>query len=202
MNNAEHTLLGSLVRLNMAIMAGIAGLFGGAALWLATVILLLRGGEQVGKHLSLLSVFLPGYEVTWTGAWIGLFWGALGGAISGALLYWSYARSLREKLAQHLVDASQPAVFDAPVFLISGVALGGALGLLGALQLFLTTNWLVLRGTAHLSTNAALLSNYLPGYTVSFTGSLIGGIQLFVVIFVATLVFCGAYNLIARSRTR
>ena len=202
MNNAEHTLLGSLVRLNMAIMAGIAGLFGGAALWLATVILLLRGGEQVGKHLSLLSVFLPGYEVIWTGAWIGLFWGALGGAISGALLYWSYARSLREKLAQRLVDASQPAVFDAPVFLISGVALGGALGLLGALQLFLTTNWLVLRGTAHLSTNAALLSNYLPGYTVSFTGSLIGGIQLFAVIFVATLVFCGAYNLIARSRTR
>ena len=202
MNNTEHTLLKSLVRLNMAIMGGIAGLFGGAALWLATVILLLRGGEQVGKHLSLLSVFLPGYEVTWTGAWIGLFWGALAGAISGALLYWSYARSLREKLAQRVVDASQPAVFEAPVFLISGVALGGALGLLGALQLFLTTNWLVLRGTAHLSTNAALLSNYLPGYTVSFTGSLIGGIQLFAVIFVAALIFSATYNLIARSRTR
>ncbi len=202
MNNAEHTLLGSLVRLNMAIMGAIAGLFGGAALWLATVVLLLRGGEQVGKHLSLLSVFLPGYEVTWTGAWIGLFWGALAGAISGALLYWSYARSLREKLAQRVVDASQPAVFEAPVFLISGVALGSALGLLGALQLFLTTNWLVLRGTAHLSTNAALLANYLPGYTVSFTGSLIGGIQLFAVIFVAALVFSATYNLIARSRTR
>ena len=202
MNNAEHTLLGSLVRLNMAIMGGIAGLFGGVALWLATVILLLRGGEQVGKHLALLSVFLPGYEVTWTGAWIGLFWGALAGAISGALLYWSYARSLREKLAQRVVDAGQPAVFEAPVFLISGVALGGALGLLGALQLFLTTNWLVLRGTAHLSTNAALLANYLPGYSVSFTGSLIGGVQLFAAIFVAAMVFSATYNLIARSRTR
>ena len=202
LTNPEQTLLASLMRINMAIMGAIVGMFAGSAVWLATAILLMRGGVEVGKHLSLLSVFFPGYEVSWAGAWIGFFWGLVAGGISGALLYWSYARSLRVKLGDRLLDRDRPSTFQAPVFLISGAALGVALGFLGALQLFLTTNWLVLRGTAHLSTNAALLSNYLPGYTVSFTGSLIGGIQLFAVIFVAALVFSGTYNLIARSRTR
>ena len=31
----------------------------------------MRGGQHVGKHLGLLSVYLPGYSVTWPGAFIG-----------------------------------------------------------------------------------------------------------------------------------
>ena len=63
--------------------------------------------------------------------------------------------------------------------MFSGNALGIGLGALMALQLFVTTNWLVLRGTAPYSKNAALLSQYLPGYTVSFAGSLVGALELF-----------------------
>ena len=40
-------------------------------LFLATAILLLKGGEHVGPTLSLLSHYVPGFEVTWTGAAIG-----------------------------------------------------------------------------------------------------------------------------------
>lgn len=202
LSTTERTLLTSLVRLNMAIMGAITGLFTGALLWLATAVLLLRGGPEVGKHLSLLGVFLPGYEVSWTGAWIGLIWGAVLGGISGAILYASYAATLRDRLAQPMLEARSSALYRPPVFLVSGMSLGLALGGLAALQLVLTTNWLVLRGTAHLSSNAALLSNYLPGYSVSFAGSLAGGAQLFGFVFISAVLFSAAYNTVAKARNR
>ena len=43
----------------------------GLVLFLATAILLLKGGEHVGHTLSLLENYVPGFEVTWTGAAIG-----------------------------------------------------------------------------------------------------------------------------------
>jgi protoporphyrinogen oxidase len=202
MTKAELSLLRVLIRMNTAIMAMLGAFFGAAGLWLATAVLLMRGGDDVGRHLSLLSIFLSGYEVSWNGAFIGAFWGALIGATSGAVVYWSYSRTLRFHLERRLVEDAQRSLFDLPVFLISGPALGSALGLLGALQLFLTTNWLVLRGTASESSTAALMTNYLPGYSVSFVGSLDGGIQLFAAIFVGALLFSGLYNAIAKRRAR
>ena len=97
LNQAELRLLKAAIRMNMIVMAIAFGLLGGSILWLSTVILLVRGGHDVGPHLSLLSVFLPGYSVTWSGAWIGLAWGVVFGALSGAILYWSYASTLRER---------------------------------------------------------------------------------------------------------
>jgi hypothetical protein len=43
----------------------------GLVLFLATAILLLKGGEHVGHTLSLLGNYVPGFEVTWIGAAIG-----------------------------------------------------------------------------------------------------------------------------------
>jgi hypothetical protein len=43
----------------------------GLVLFLATAILLLKGGEHVGHTLSLLENYVPGFEVTWIGAAIG-----------------------------------------------------------------------------------------------------------------------------------
>ncbi len=201
LNEAELKLLKTAIRMNM-IMMGIAfGLLGGSILWLSTVILLLRGGYYVGAHLSLLSVFLPGYSVTWGGAWIGLVWGLFFGGLSGAILYWSYASTLRERLGSRLLNARDATnELTPPTFLMSGNALGIALGVLIALQLFLTTNWLVVRGTAAQSPNAALLGQYLPGYTVSFAGSLIGAAELFAVAFVLSHVLAAIYNFVARAR--
>jgi hypothetical protein len=51
---------------------GIAiGLVLGLGLLVATDFLVLKGGERVGPHLSLLSVYLPGYSVTFIGGLIG-----------------------------------------------------------------------------------------------------------------------------------
>jgi protoporphyrinogen oxidase len=43
----------------------------GFLLFLATTILLLKGGEHVGHTLSLLGNYVPGFQVTWTGMAIG-----------------------------------------------------------------------------------------------------------------------------------
>lgn len=57
----------------------------GVALALATAILVLRGGEIVGPHLSLLGNYLPGYSVSWPGAAIGLVEGFVIGFVVGFL---------------------------------------------------------------------------------------------------------------------
>lgn len=196
----ETNTLNAAIRLNTIIMAVALGLLGGALLWLSTVVLLVRGGYNVGMHLSLLSVFFPGYSVTWAGAWIGLVWGIVCGGLSGTILYWSYARTLRERLGSQVAGSPTEDTLVAPVFLLSGNALGIGLGALMATQLFLTTNWLVVRGTAAYSPNAALVSQYLPGYSVSFAGSLIGAAELFAVAFVVSHVLAGVYNAVARMR--
>jgi hypothetical protein len=60
----------------------------------------------------------------------------------------------------------------------------------------------VVRGTAPYSKNAALLSQYLPGYTVSLPGSIVGAIELFIVAFIVSHLLAGIYNAVARSRMR
>ena len=202
LNEADMRLLKTAVRMNMIVMAIAFGLLGGSILWLSTIILLLRGGYNVGLHLSLLSVFLPGYSVTWSGAWVGLGWGLIFGGLSGAILYWSYASTLRERLAGRLLKARDATTeLTPPTFLMSGNALGIALGGLFALQLFFSTNWLVMRGTADNSPNAALLGQYLPGYTVSLTGSVVGAVELFAIALALSHVLASIYNFIARART-
>ena len=47
------------------------GFLGAIAVFVATAVLVFRGGDHVGPHLSLLSVYLPGYSVTWPGAFVG-----------------------------------------------------------------------------------------------------------------------------------
>src|SRR3954447_19897327 len=123
LSDAEARLLKSLVRLNTLIMAGIGALLVGAGLWLATVVLLMRGGESVGRHLSLLSIFLPYYDVSWAGSLIGALWGGVVGAISSAVVYWSYSRTLRHRLESRFLEQARGSLFRLPTFLISGPAL-------------------------------------------------------------------------------
>jgi hypothetical protein len=47
------------------------GLLAAIGLFVATVVLVIRGGPAMGAHLGLLSVYLPGYSVSWTGAFVG-----------------------------------------------------------------------------------------------------------------------------------
>ena len=60
-----------VLRLNAKVWGLSFGLLGGLGLFVSTAVLVLKGGERVGPHLSLLSIYLPGYRVTWAGAFLG-----------------------------------------------------------------------------------------------------------------------------------
>jgi hypothetical protein len=199
---ARQTVLERVIRFNLVAVGAAIGAMCGIFVWLATVVLLVRGGSDVGLHLNVLGVFFPGYSVSWPGAWIGMVYGFIFGAASGALLYWTYARGLRKGPSKQIIEPASSDGLRPPVLILSGRALGASVGALGALQLLLATNWLVVRGTAATSQNAQLLGQYLPGYTVSPVGSLIGAVQIFAIAFIASLVVADVYNRIVRLRLR
>ena len=70
----------------------------GLALFVATNVLVLRGGDQVGPHLALLSVYFPGYRVTLLGSVVGFVYAFVLGYASGrtlAMLYNWITRVIR-----------------------------------------------------------------------------------------------------------
>jgi len=79
----------AFAKLDVVALAVAAGCISALVLWAATAWLLLRGappGMHVGPHLVLLSHFLPGYSVSWSGSVLGLFYGFVIGAIGGAIV--------------------------------------------------------------------------------------------------------------------
>jgi len=87
----EQTIIRrAVVRMRARIMAIVFGMVGGLGVWVATAWLLIRGGPNVGLHLSLLRNYMPGFGISWGGAFIGLFWGALFGALIGWVFAWVY----------------------------------------------------------------------------------------------------------------
>jgi protoporphyrinogen oxidase len=70
-------------RLDPVALGTAIGVMCGLALFLATTVLLLKGGRVVGPTLSLLSQYLPGYRVTWSGAFIGLVEAGVAGFMIG-----------------------------------------------------------------------------------------------------------------------
>ena len=91
MRELERQLIHATVaRLRAGILAIVFAGVGATTIFLATALLLVQGGPQVGKHLALLSHYLPGYSVTWLGAVVGMFWGAVIGAVIGGAFAWIY----------------------------------------------------------------------------------------------------------------
>ena len=70
----SNTVQASLMRLNARAWGIAIGLLLGGGLFLATVILVIRGGPNMGQHLSMLRAFFPGYSVSWLGACIGFIY--------------------------------------------------------------------------------------------------------------------------------
>ncbi len=73
-------------RLNARAWGLALGLLCGIGLFIATNILILKGGPVVGPHLGLLGAYLPGYRVTFTGSLIGLGYGIVIGYGAGWLM--------------------------------------------------------------------------------------------------------------------
>ena len=79
------------------------GIICGLSIFVATNWLIIKGGNPVGPHLSLLSQYFLGYSVTFNGSLIGFAYGFAVGTISGALLSWIYNKvaGLRSKESRH-----------------------------------------------------------------------------------------------------
>jgi hypothetical protein len=99
-NNAiEKLVLVELMRLNGVILGLILGLLLGLGVFLATIILLFKGGEPVGPHLALLGQFFIGYRVTFAGSIIGLLYGFGFGFVIGYMIasLYNWLANFREK---------------------------------------------------------------------------------------------------------
>jgi len=82
-------LMAAFARMDPVALAVALGSIWALMLFTATSILLLKGvpeGGQVGTHLSLIGIYLPGYAVSWAGGLLGAayLWGI--GAITGFVL--------------------------------------------------------------------------------------------------------------------
>ena len=77
---------------------GIAiGLLLGLGLFLATIILVLKGGPNPGPHLGLLRIYFPGYSVTWIGSIIGFVYAFVVGYAIGRTIATIYNRLIQDR---------------------------------------------------------------------------------------------------------
>jgi hypothetical protein len=77
---------------------GIAmGLLLGLGLFLATIILVIRGGPNPGPHLGLVRIYFPGYSVTWIGSIIGFIYAFVVGYAIGRTIATIYNRLIQRR---------------------------------------------------------------------------------------------------------
>lgn len=85
----------SLARLHAKAWGIATGLLFGMVIFAATIILVLKGGPDVGAHLGLLAVFFPGYSVTVAGSFIGFLYGFVLGYAFGRIVGTVYNHFVR-----------------------------------------------------------------------------------------------------------
>ncbi len=86
MSANELAVQRAFLRLNSKAWAISTGMLLGGGLFIATNILVIKGGTDVGAHLGLLGHFLPGYRVTFFGSLLGFVYGFVLGYILGRLI--------------------------------------------------------------------------------------------------------------------
>ena len=202
LNPVNLKLLRAAIRFNSLMLGLTGGTLSAIVVYFATHMSIAKWGADSGNYLGLLAVFFPGYSVTGTGAWIGAFWAFVYVGLISSLSYRLYGRVLGTRIADILLS-TQPSdnpVLKPTILRLHGMSLGLAVGAVAGMGLFCSTAWLVIRGTAAESVHAALLSNYIPGYSVTIFGGLLGGLGLFVFVFVASLLLAAVYNKIVEVR--
>src|SRR5262245_33308579 len=156
-------------------LALIVGELAGGALFVLTLVLVMKGGENAGTNLGLLANYLPGFDITVPGALIGAVKAVLFGALLALLPAWIYYHGVlthidarrRRYGDQDLLHVT--AKLHVPTFAAAG-------GVFCAILLVVATLWLLARHRPGepLGPHLSLLSHYLPGFEVSLMGALIG----------------------------
>lgn len=195
-------LLRAAIRFNAMMLGLTAGTLAAVIIYLGTHASIAKWGAESSNYLSLMAIFFPGYSVTSAGAWIGAFWGFVYFGTCSWLSYRLYGRVLGTRVADSLLSTvpTDNPVLKPSILRLHGVSLGLALGAIAAIGLFCSTAWLVLRGTAHESVHAALLANYIPGYSVSIAGGLLGAAEMFGLVFIGSVLLASVYNKIVELR--
>ncbi len=195
-------LLHAAIRFNSMILGLTGGTMAALIIYFATQVSLGKWGADSGNYLGLLAVFFPGYSVSPAGAWIGAFWAFLYIGVFSSLSYRLYGKVLGTRISEILLSTTptENPVLKPSIMRLHGMSLGLAIGAMAGLGLFCSTAWLVVRGTAEESVHAALLANYIPGYSVSILGGLLGAAELFVLAFVGCLLLAAVYNKVVAMR--
>jgi protoporphyrinogen oxidase len=93
----EAVIASVFARYDPVALGGAVGAILGVGLFLATAILLIRGGDPVGPNLSLLGNYLLGFRVSWAGAWLGMAEALAGGFAFG----WALAEAINAVVGWH-----------------------------------------------------------------------------------------------------
>ena len=113
-----------------------------------------------------------------------------------------YREPVKGNLDRPRRESSPDEQLERAVLRLNGNILGIVLGILGAIGIFVATNWLVIKGGDAVGPHLSLLGQYFIGYRVSFVGSLIGMAYAFVVGYIAGRLVGVVYNLVVDVRTR
>jgi hypothetical protein len=97
----DEVIIKALAKLDGLALGVAVGLLLGLVVFLATVVLVLKGGEVVGPNLGLLSNYFIGYEVTLQGSLIGFIYGFVTGFVLGGLI--AFLRNSVISVYLHLV---------------------------------------------------------------------------------------------------
>ena len=95
MTENQIELRRAIQRLNERAWGIAVGMLAGTGLFIATNVLVVKGGAQVGLHLSLLGRYFPGYRVTFVGSMIGFIYCFVLGYIVGRMIGMVYNRLVR-----------------------------------------------------------------------------------------------------------
>jgi hypothetical protein len=163
----------ALTRMNALWFGTSAAAACGLALGLATLVLVVAGGPP-SQHLALLGRYLPGYRVSLGGVLAGALWGAALGFLFSVPAAWVYYRGLLAHI--HACDAPERETRLASVARLDVPTLALAAALAGASVIFVATVLLLVthRSVEPLGPHLGLLAQVMPGYVVSWRGSLVG----------------------------
>ena len=108
----DNLIVESLAKLDGLALGISMGTLFALAIFLATNLLIFKGGDQIGPNLALLNQYFIGYEVTFGGSLIGLAYGFVSGFIIGWLI--AFLRNTVVRVYLHLLKlrASVSAVND------------------------------------------------------------------------------------------
>ena len=82
----EEVVLTRLMRLNATVFGVVFGLVFGLIIFIATIWLVIKGGNVIGPNLALLGHFFIGYHVTFFGSIVGFLYGFVLGFLVGFLI--------------------------------------------------------------------------------------------------------------------